>query len=40
MDAVRENANATFLELERAVRAAVKKRASEKIILFGSDDKA
>ncbi|MBQ7196366.1 MAG: hypothetical protein IJS40_03045, partial [Synergistaceae bacterium] len=40
MDAVRENANASFLELERAVRAAVKKRASEKIILFGSDGKA
>ena len=30
----------SFLELERAVRAAVKQRAAEKIILFGADGKA
>ena len=40
MDAVRANSNASFLELERAVRAAVKQRASEKILLFGSNGKA
>ena len=40
MDAVRANSNASFLELERAVRAAVKQRASEKIIPFGSNGKA
>lgn len=40
MDAVRANASASFLELERAVRAAVKQRAAEKIVLFGSDGKA
>lgn len=40
MDAVRANADASFLELERAVRKAVKQRASEKILLFGADGKA
>lgn len=40
MDAVRANADKSFLELERAVRAAVKQRATEKIILFGADGKA
>lgn len=40
MDAVRGNADASFLELERAVRAAVKRRAAEKIVLFGADGRA
>ena len=40
MDAVRAHTGSSFLELERAVRAAVKQRASEKIILFGTDGKA
>lgn len=40
MDAVRANANEPFLALERAVRAAVKQRAAEKILLFGADGKA
>lgn len=40
MDAVRENTDKSFLELERAVRQAVKQRASEKIVLFGADGKA
>lgn len=40
MDAVRTNTDASFLELERAVRRAVKQRAAEKIILFGADGKA
>ena len=40
MDAVRENTDASFLELERAVRQSVKKRAMEKILLFGDDGKA
>ncbi|WP_440895115.1 class II fructose-bisphosphate aldolase [Amphibacillus sp. Q70] len=40
MDAVRENQNNSFLELERAVRQAVKRRAIEKILLFGTDNKA
>jgi len=40
MDAVRANTDASFLELERAVRKAVKQRASEKILLFGADGKA
>ena len=40
MDAVRANTDASFLELERAVRRAVKQRAAEKIILFGADGKA
>ena len=40
MDAVRENTDASFLELERAVRKAVKQRAAEKIVLFGADGKA
>ncbi|MBS4912892.1 MAG: ketose-bisphosphate aldolase [Veillonella sp.] len=40
MDAVRENTNSTFLELERAVRQAVKQRAMEKIKLFKTDGKA
>lgn len=40
MDAVRGNADASILELERAVRAAVKRRAAEKIVLFGADGRA
>lgn len=40
MDAVRANSEKPFLELERAVRAAVKQRAVEKIVLFGADGKA
>ena len=40
MDAIREHTDATFLELERFVRAAVKQRAAEKIVLFGADGKA
>lgn len=40
MDAIRENVNEPFLAVERAVRAAVKKRAMEKIVLFGADGKA
>lgn len=40
MDAVRANKDNTFLELERAVRDAVKQRAIEKIVLFGADGKA
>lgn len=39
MDAIRENTDTSFLELERAVRAAVKQRAKEKILLFGTDGK-
>lgn len=40
MDAIRDNTDASFLELERAVRQAVKQRASEKITLFGAAGKA
>lgn len=40
MKAVKEHADDSFLELERAVRAAVHKRAAEKIVLFGADGKA
>lgn len=40
MDAVREHTDSSFLELERAVRKAVKQRAIEKIRLFGTDNKA
>ena len=40
MDAIREHTDVSFLELERFVRAAVKQRASEKILLFGADGKA
>ena len=40
MKAVEENVNNSFLELERAVRAAVKQRALEKIYLFGAYGKA
>lgn len=40
MEAIRENTENTFLELERAVRQAVKQRAMEKIKLFGTDGKA
>lgn len=39
MDAVRENQDNSFLELERAVRQAVKQRATDKIMLFGTDGK-
>ena len=40
MDAIRKNTDASFLELERAVRQAVKDRAKYKIELFGDADKA
>ncbi|OTQ73064.1 MULTISPECIES: ketose-bisphosphate aldolase [Gilliamella] len=40
MDAIRKNVNASFLELERSVRAAVKNRAIEKITLFGAEGKS
>lgn len=39
MEAVKAHAGDTFLELERYVRAAIKQRAMEKIILFGTDGK-
>lgn len=39
MDAVSEKQDSSFLELERAVRQAVKQRATEKILLFGTDGK-
>ena len=40
MDAIHACTADSFLELERAVRAAVKRRASEKIVLFGADGMA
>lgn len=40
MDAVKVNVDKSFLELERAVRSAVKQRALEKLELFGSVGKA
>lgn len=40
MIAVNKNKNVPFLELERVVREAVKERALEKILLFGTDGKA
>ena len=40
MDAVRAHADEPFLALEREVRSAVKRRAAEKIVLFGDDGKA
>ena len=40
MGAIQKNTNASFLELERAVRQAVKDRAKYKIELFGDGDKA
>ena len=40
MDAVRAHADEPFLSLEREVRSAVKRRAAEKIVLFGDDGKA
>ncbi len=40
MQAIVKNQDKSFLELERAVRQAVKERAMEKIILFGTDKKA
>ena len=40
MEAIVKNQDKSFLELERAVRQAVKERAMEKIILFGTDKKA
>jgi ketose-bisphosphate aldolase len=40
MEAVVANQNEPFLQLERAVREAVKQRALEKIKLFGTDGKA
>ena len=40
MEAVVANQNEPFLQLERAVREAVKQRALEKIRLFGTDGKA
>lgn len=40
MEAIEANGNDSFLELERKVRSAVKKRALEKIELFGTKGKA
>lgn len=40
MGAIVKNQDKSFLELERAVRQAVKERAMEKIILFGTNKKA
>jgi len=40
MGAIKKNTDASFLELERAVRQAVKDRAKYKIELFGDADKA
>lgn len=40
MTAVAANVNEPFLHLEREVRTAVKQRAIEKIMLFGTNDKA
>lgn len=40
MDAVHAHTDATFLELEREIRKAVKARATQKIVLFGDDGKA
>lgn len=40
MNAIQANTDATFLELERSVRQAVKQRALEKIVLFGTDGKS
>lgn len=40
MEAVRGNCSGTFLAMEQKVRAAIKQRAMEKILLFGSDGKA
>lgn len=40
MEAVKANCTDTFLALEQKVRAAIKQRAIEKILLFGSDGKA
>ncbi len=40
MHAVHAHTDATFLELEREVRKAVKARATQKIVLFGDDGKA
>lgn len=40
MESIVKNQNEPFLALERAVRQAVKERAMNKIVLFGSDGKA
>ncbi len=40
MIAVKENQDQPFLHLQREVRKSIKQRALEKIILFGSNDKA
>lgn len=40
MDAIRNNTDVSFLELERSVRTSVKLRAIEKIVLFGADNKS
>lgn len=40
MGAIQKNTDSSFLELERAVRQAVKERALYKIELFGDADKA
>lgn len=40
MDAIKADTNTSFLELERNVRNAVKQRAIEKIMLFGTDGKS
>ena len=40
MAAIRDRVDQPFLAVERAVRDAVKQRALEKIVLFGTDGKA
>lgn len=40
MEAIRDRVDQPFLAVERAVRDAVKQRALEKIVLFGTDGKA
>jgi len=40
MTAIQTHKNSPFLELEQAVRDAIKERAMQKIILFGADGKA
>ncbi|MDO4328495.1 MAG: ketose-bisphosphate aldolase [Lachnospiraceae bacterium] len=40
MTAVAEHVNDSFLEMQRYVRQAIKQRAMEKILLFGTDGKA
>ena len=40
MEAIKELTDKPFLAVERAVRDAVKQRALEKIVLFGTEGKA